>query len=101
MKVFGYPTQGLAIREETAFQNCAEPWMAEPKRHMDVPKERVLESSLLLDCSSQSKGKSRDSASPGKEQIRPSRPACDHPSPYGAHGRTSCSSTSKPQAYQP
>jgi len=26
-----------------AFQNCAEPWMAEPKRHMDVPKERVLE----------------------------------------------------------
>jgi len=25
-----------------AFQNCAEPWMAEPKRHMDVPKERVL-----------------------------------------------------------
>ncbi|OZC37901.1 hypothetical protein B9Q17_15275 [Marinobacter vinifirmus] len=27
-----------------AFQNCAEPRMAEPKRHMDVPKERVLES---------------------------------------------------------
>ena len=26
-----------------AFQNCAEPWMAEPKRHRDVPKERVLE----------------------------------------------------------
>ncbi|QFS88188.1 hypothetical protein FIU96_15145 [Marinobacter sp. THAF39] len=35
--------------------------MAEPKRHMDVPKERVLESSLLLDCSSQSNGRSRDS----------------------------------------
>jgi len=26
-----------------AFQNCAEPWMAELKRHRDVPKERVLE----------------------------------------------------------
>ncbi len=26
-----------------AFQNCAEPWMAELKRHMDVL-ERVLES---------------------------------------------------------
>ena len=26
-----------------AFQNCAEPWMVELKRHMDVPKERVLE----------------------------------------------------------
>jgi hypothetical protein len=22
---------------ETAFKKCAEPWMAEPKRHMDVP----------------------------------------------------------------
>ena len=27
-----------------AFQNCAKPWMAELKRHRDVPKERVLES---------------------------------------------------------
>ena len=32
-------TVGLGV----GFQNCAEPWMAEPKRHMDVPKERVLE----------------------------------------------------------
>ncbi len=31
--------------------------MAEPKRHRDVPKERVLESSLLLDCFSQVEGK--------------------------------------------
>ena len=29
-----------------AFRNCAQPWMAEPKRHMDVPKERVSESHL-------------------------------------------------------
>jgi len=26
-----------------AFRKCAEPWMAEPKRHMDVPKERFSE----------------------------------------------------------
>src|SRR5690554_1601965 len=25
------------------FQKCAEPWMAEPKRHTDVPQERFLE----------------------------------------------------------
>jgi len=32
----------LKRRMGIPFQNCAEPWMAEPKRHMDVPKERVL-----------------------------------------------------------
>ena len=26
-----------------AFRKCAEPWMAEPKRHTDVPKERFSE----------------------------------------------------------
>ena len=30
--------------------------MAEPKRHMDVPKERVLERSLHLGCYSQPTG---------------------------------------------
>ncbi|WP_036219735.1 hypothetical protein, partial [Marinobacter sp. ES-1] len=25
------------------FQKCAEPWMAEQKRHTDVPQERFLE----------------------------------------------------------
>ncbi|GAA0842298.1 hypothetical protein GCM10009113_10210 [Marinobacter szutsaonensis] len=37
-----------------AFQNCAEPWMAELKRHMDVPKERVLESQAHTGASTQS-----------------------------------------------
>ena len=31
-------------RRGLAFQKFAEPWMAEQKRHMDVPKERFLES---------------------------------------------------------
>jgi len=42
--------------------------MAELKRHRDVPKERVLESSLLLDCSSQSQGRSRDSTRESRQR---------------------------------
>jgi hypothetical protein len=39
--------QTLAKQEKKAFQNCAEPWMAELKRPMDGL-ERVLESPVLL-----------------------------------------------------
>jgi hypothetical protein len=35
--------QSMDRRVGAAFQNCAEPWMAEPKRHIDVL-ERVLKS---------------------------------------------------------
>ena len=42
-----------------AFQKFAEPWMAEPKRHMDVPKERFLESPPPKDSFPSIRGQSK------------------------------------------
>src|SRR5690554_4333743 len=38
-------------------QKCAEPWMAEPKRHTDVPKERFLGGGPEAAPSSPTRGK--------------------------------------------
>ena len=42
--------------------------MAEPKRHMDVPKERVLERSLHLGCYSQPTGWGPKKGTPNQGQ---------------------------------
>ena len=46
-----------------AFQNCAEPWMAEPKRHMDVPQGACFGRSIPQQGCAGGRGPSQGSTS--------------------------------------